>query len=264
MKVLLLLILSFSSFAGTISVDHRKPAIIQIPTDLKEKAKWPLVISIHGFLSNPKIQGKIFPAGKFVDEKGFILITPYGLRNAVGIRYWNASEKCCDIFKQKPDDISYLKKLIDKAKKEYPVDPDKVFLVGHSNGGFLAYRFACEAADYISGIVSIAGANSFVETNCKPSRPLSILQIHGENDRIIKYTGNIRRGFPSALDSIIPWSKINKCEIKETTFSDEVDMIVNFGKCVQDKKVALWLLKERNHNKSLGNKLTKEILNNLF
>jgi polyhydroxybutyrate depolymerase len=259
MKILFFLLISFSSLAATIAVDARKPAIVNLPIDLAEKSKWPLVISIHGFLSNPKIQGKIFPADKFVDKKGFILITPFGLRNAVGIRYWNASDKCCDLFNQNPDDITYLKKLINKAKEEFPIDAEKIFLVGHSNGGFLAYRFACEAAEYISGIVSIAGVNSFGEINCKPSRPISILQIHGKNDRIIKYNGNSRRGFPSALESIIPWSKINKCGKKQTT-----DMLVNFSGCDQGKSVQLWTLNDHNHNKSLGNKLTSEVLNYLF
>jgi len=259
MKIFLLLLVSFSSFAATISVDERRPAIVNLPKDLKDKAKWPLVISIHGFLSNPKIQRKIFPADKLVDEKGFILITPFGLRNAVGIRYWNASKECCDIFKQNPDDISYLKKLINTAKKQYPIDAERVFLVGHSNGGFLAYRFACEAADYISGIVSIAGANSFDEIKCNPSRPVTVLQIHGKNDKIIKYTGNNRRGFPSALESITPWSKINRCQKEQIT-----DMKVNYSQCEQAKSVQLWSLEKHSHNKSLGDKLTYDILNYLF
>lgn len=264
MKILLLLVLSFSSFAATIEIDDRKPAIVNLPTDLSKKSKWPLVISIHGFLSKPKIQGKIFPANQFVDKKGFILITPFGLRNPVGIRYWNASDKCCDIFKQKPDDVGYLKNLINKAKEEYPIDPEKIFLVGHSNGGFLAYRFACEAADYISGIVSIAGTNSFDETNCKPSRPVSILQIHGRNDRVIKYYGSAKMGFPSALESIIPWSKINKCQKPQTSIIDQENTVLNFSQCQQGKSVQLWSLKDHKHNKSLGDKFTSDILNYLF
>lgn len=264
MKILVFLLISFSSFANTIEVDHRKPAIVYLPKNLNGKSKWPLVISIHGFLSNPKIQGKIFPANQFVDKKGFILIIPFGLRNPVGIRYWNASDKCCDIFKQKPDDIGYLKKLINKAKEDYPIDPEKIFLVGHSNGGFLAYRFACEAADYISGIVSIAGANSFDDTNCKPSRPVSILQIHGRNDRVVKYNGNPKRGFPSALDSIIPWSRINNCQTKQITNINKEITVLNFGQCIKNKSVQLWSLKERNHNKSLGDTLTNSVLNYLF
>ncbi|MFI5391323.1 MAG: alpha/beta hydrolase family esterase [Bacteriovoracales bacterium] len=260
------MLLSLPLFAEvtTIEVEGHKSATVYLPTDFAHKKDLPLVISLHGVMSNPKIQEKIFPAKNLIDKKGFILITPFGKRNYVGLRFWNASEQCCDFFKQNPDDISYLRELIIKALKKFSIDPKKVFLVGHSNGGILAYRFACEASDLISGIVSIAGPNVFEEINCNPSKPISILHIHGKNDRIIKYDGNLKRGFPSALDSILPWSKINNCQgMKEFNYTQNISKL-RFIECDKDKSVELWTLNNRNHNKSLGNELTQEILNYLF
>ncbi len=266
MKIIFLLLLSLPLKAEviTIEVEGRKSATVYLPTDFTHKKEWPLVISLHGFMSNPKIQEKIFPAKSFIDKKGFVLITPFGKRNYIGLRFWNASEKCCDIFNQNPDDISYLKELIIQSQKKFSIDPKRVFLVGHSNGGFLAYKFACEASEFISGIVSIAGSNVFEEFNCKPSKPISILQVHGKNDRIIKYDGDLKRGFRSALVSILPWSKINNCqEMMESKITQNITK-TRFIDCDKDKSVELWSLKNRNHNKSLGSELTQEILNYLF
>ena len=265
---LLVLLFSLTSFGDTnsgLTVEGRRAAKIYLPKDLNAKNKWPLIISLHGFLSNPRMQNKIFPASNFVDNKGFILVTPYGKRNAVGIRYWNASEVCCDIFNQDPDDIGYLKKLIAKVKENYSIGD--IFLVGHSNGGFLAYRFACEASDLISGIVSISGANNFDQINCHPSKAISILQIHGTSDRVIKYEGNTKRNIPSAIESIAPWSTLNHCNNeKPSIFSNIEKEVTSMGwdQCSQGKSVLLWSVKNRRHNETLGNNLTSKILNSLF
>lgn len=265
---LLVLLFSLTSFGDTISgltVEGRRAAKIYLPKDLNAKDKWPLIISLHGFLSNPKIQNKIFPASNFVDSKGFILVTPYGKRNAVGIRYWNASEACCDLFHQNPDDIGYLKKLIAKVKENYSIGD--VFLVGHSNGGFLAYRFACEASDLISGIVSISGVNNFDQISCHPSKAISILQIHGTSDRVIKYEGNTKRNIPSALQSITPWATLNHCNNEKLSIFSNIDKEITsmgWNQCSQGKSVLLWSVKNRKHNETLGNNLTNKIIDTLF
>ena len=56
------------------------------------------------------------------------------------------------------DDSAYLSALIDQIKGTYAVDARRVYLVGHSNGGYMAYRMACDHADQLTAIVSLAGS----------------------------------------------------------------------------------------------------------
>jgi polyhydroxybutyrate depolymerase len=95
----------------------------------------------------------------------------------------------------------------------YPVDTARVYLVGHSNGGFMAHRMACEHASVIAAIVSLAGLPPMDVSQCTPERPVSVLQIHGTDDAIIPFDGgaNSGRGFPSVDTALGMWRGRNGC-----------------------------------------------------
>ena len=64
--------------------------------------------------------------------------------------------------------VAYLRAIIRDVMARYPVDRRRVFVVGHSNGGFMAYRMACEASDLVTGVVSLAGATWKDPARCRP------------------------------------------------------------------------------------------------
>ena len=103
--------------------------------------------------------------------------------------------------------------IIDAVKAKYSVDPKRVFVLGHSNGGFMSYRMACDHADTIAAIASLAGATFDDPSMCKPSEHVSVLQIHGTADQTIKYTGDqiIGHTYPGAEKSVATWAKYDGC-----------------------------------------------------
>jgi len=44
-----------------------------------------------------------------------------------------------------------------KVEARYSVDPRRVFFLGWSNGGFMAHRMGCEAADLVAAFVAVSG-----------------------------------------------------------------------------------------------------------
>ena len=90
------------------------------------------------------------------------------------------------------------------------------------------------------------------------------MEIHGEKDRIIKYSGNRKRGFPSAKESVTPWALNNHCQTNRSLQLNAEANILEFGQCDQNKSVGLWSLKNGKHNNFLGGVLTFKILNYLF
>jgi polyhydroxybutyrate depolymerase len=93
-----------------------------------------------------------------------------------GARFWNATDACCDVDASGVDDSSYLAGLINEIGSHVAVDPRRVFVVGHSNGAFMSYRMACDHADTIAAIVSLAGAPPADPAACRPTEPVAILR----------------------------------------------------------------------------------------
>jgi polyhydroxybutyrate depolymerase len=69
------------------------------------------------------------------------------------------------------------------------IERKRVYLLGHSNGGYMSYRMACQFPDVIASIASLAGTTTLGETNCRPSKPVNVLHIHGTADGIVPYSG---------------------------------------------------------------------------
>ncbi len=83
-------------------------------------------------------------------------------------------------------DVAFLRALIDKLEYEYAVDPKSVFVTGMSNGGMMAYRMGCAAADKIAAIAPVAGS---LDIECNPSAPVSVFAFHGTADENVPYEG---------------------------------------------------------------------------
>ena len=88
-------------------------------------------------------------------------------------------------------------------------DRRRVYAVGHSNGGFLAHRLACEAADLFAAVGSVAGCLGI--DDCAPARPIPVLQMHGTADPLVAYGGGGILGHPAADDNAAAWAARNGC-----------------------------------------------------
>jgi len=53
----------------------------------------------------------------------------------------------------------------------------------------MAYRMACQSADLIAGIASLAGPAFLEPSQCAPSEPVNILHINGTADVLATYWG---------------------------------------------------------------------------
>lgn len=198
-----------------------RPAKVVVPNDYDHTVAHPLVILLHGYSATGLIQDFYLDFSPRAAARGFIAVVPDGTTNPGGQQYWNASPGwCCDFLDSGVDDAGYLLGLVTEAKSRFNVDSDRVYLVGHSNGGFMSYTLACEHADVFAAIVSIAGAMPLSEADCAPSEAVSVLQVHGTFDAVINYYGTFGQ-YPSAVTAVERWADHNGCAAEASVGDDE-------------------------------------------
>lgn len=169
-----------------------RPAKVNHPRAFMPGREYPLVILLHGYGAAGLAQDLYLGLSALsTTEFDAITVIPDGTLNRNSQRYWNASAACCAFSEPNPpDDVAYIRALIAEAKASMPIDAGRIYLFGHSNGGFMSYRMACEASDAITAFVSLAGADSYVDADCPATTtPVSGLQIHGTADDTIAYEG---------------------------------------------------------------------------
>lgn len=203
------------------------------------------------------------------ESQTFLYAYPNGLQDPVGMRYWNAMEWCCDFFHSGVDDVGYLSAVIDDMSSKFNVDKKRVYVVGHSNGGFMSHRLACELSDKVAGIVSLAGAQWSDPTRCLPTQAVPVVELHGDNDGLINYNGSAN--YPSAHETVAVWANRNRCTGALTYSGDNLDLdallpgaetkIERYTGCPAQGPVELWTIQGGSHIPALSKYFTTAVYN---
>lgn len=213
--VVLLLLLTGCAPDGV--VDGR-PYSLQVPSDSDSETPLPLVILLHGFSATGSLQEFSFRLSQHVETRKFLYALPNGTLDPKGRRFWNAAGACCQPpdAKDSVDDVAFLRAVVEDVRRRHPVS--KVFFIGHSNGGFMALRMACDASDVVDGIVSVAGALADEEVVCTDGTPVAVLQLHGTADKVIKYGGGATDygSYSSAAVTVDKLASRNGCSVGRT------------------------------------------------
>ncbi|MEA3446040.1 MAG: PHB depolymerase family esterase, partial [Bacteroidota bacterium] len=143
-----------------------------------------LVLALHGgFGSAPNLENQSGLSTK-ADQENFIVVYPEGIVGNFGIRTWNAGGCCGYAVDNNIDDVGFIDQLLDTLIAGLSIDTSRIYVTGMSNGGFMAYRLACELSHRIAAIAPVAATMSF---DCLPVNPVSIIHFHSYLDENIPY-----------------------------------------------------------------------------
>lgn len=237
-----------SSGAPTVFGGDR-PVNLQIP-ELVGNQEYPLVLILHGYSANGFLQEAYFGLNDLAARGDAFVLAPDGLIDSMGNQFWNADSTCCDFDHQNPDDVGYLGGLVDDVMAAWPIDPKRVRVIGHSNGGYMAYRLACDRADVVTSIAVLAG--DAVSVPCAPAEPVHVLHIHGTADTTVPFAG--------AQPSVDEWVMHDGCtgtqepagtlDLDNEVTGAETAIGVTQG-CPADGAVDLWTMNGSTHVPSL-------------
>lgn len=236
---------------GDFVAGGERPVTVRVPDGYDPEVPAPLMILLHGYTANGAIQEAYFALGPIANEQGVVYANPDGTVDATGENFWNATEACCDFGGTGVDDSAYLLGLVDEISSKVNIDPKRVYFIGHSNGGFMAHRMACDHAGRVAAIVSLAGATFIDPADCGASEPVSVLQIHGDADETILYEGGTTTlPYPSAADTVAFWAGLAGCDAEPVIDPVTLDLdgdvdgaettVADYSGCAAGVDVSLW------------------------
>ena len=101
---------------------------------------------------------------------------------------WNAGTCCRPAVADRVDDVAYLTQVLHRTARAYRIDLRRIYLAGFSNGGMMAYRYACVHSRAVAAISVVSG--TLADPRCSPDSPVSVLHVHGLRDDTVPFTGS--------------------------------------------------------------------------
>lgn len=237
----------------------RRYFLLHLPTDYSPEIARPVVMALHGGFGSGSGTEMQSGLSQKADEEGFIAVYPEGVKGPFGIRTWNGGACCGFATNNKIDDVGFLNTLLDTLIDRYAIDRDRIYVTGMSNGGFMAYRMACESSGRIAAIAPVA---STMNTDCNEPNPVPVIHFHSYLDKNIPQEGGIGGGvskhYNPPLDSVLHvWAGFNGCVPQEDTIRDEMDYDhLKWSDCDCGADVELYITHDGGHSWPGGMRLS--------
>ena len=244
----------------TFTVTGKEPRTyyLNVSANYSKETPAPLILAFHSRTTNAKELLRSTSILEFVNDMGFVLATINGAVHEFSS--WNAGTCCTPATDFKEDDVELSSLIIDSLSSTYSIDPNRIWAIGHSNGGMMAYRLACDLSDKISGVAIVGGA--LMDDSCTPEKPVSIMHIHGDLDETIPFTGGGKFDVPDIQTSVIKPNANFSCDIAPNEIMPIVGVNQVAWNCEQGAQTKLMNYLDNGHEWHL--EYTKAILRFLF
>src|SRR5687768_14279354 len=146
-----------------------RTAKVHLPPGYAPDKAMPLVINVHGRTHDATGQLTLSHAIAKSNAAGFVVIHPEAWGTPTS---WNAGNCCDPATSSGIDDIGFMTKLLDEAEAKLCIDPDRIYFMGLSNGGYMSHRAGCQLANRVAAIAPVAASNVFA--GCAPARPVPV------------------------------------------------------------------------------------------
>ena len=215
----------------------------------------PLVLMLHGGGGNAAIAENMSGFTAKARQEGFIVAYPEGSGRFAGkLLTWNAGHCCGYAMKRNIDDVAFIGALIERLIADYPVDPQRVYVTGMSNGGLMSHRLGIELSDKLAAIAPVVA--TLFGDEPQPRGPVAALMINGMLDKAVPHLGGPPGGRVSdawdgtptkpALAQATFWAQANGCDATPAQ-QDQGRYLLWRYTCAPGEAVELYLIKDNGH-----------------
>lgn len=146
-----------------------QPYRVYVPTTYEPTKAYPLVIALHGMGGDENSYFEAYNKGAFrvlAEDHGYIVACPKG-RKPASMYIGDAERDVMDV--------------IEEMKRAYRIDPDRIYLTGHSMGGFGTWSIAMNHPEVFAALAPVAGGSTN-PANMSKIAHIPQLVIHGDKD----------------------------------------------------------------------------------
>ena len=162
---------------------------LYVPNSYSKEKKFPLIVALHGLGSNPR---QIMGYPGFMDhaeENGYVVVAPTGY-NSHG---WYGSRGSGGGYDSDPKNLGELSEkdvmnVLGIIRKEFNIDDERIYLLGHSMGGAGTWHLAIKNPDIWAALAPIAPAGPGSTGELEKARHIPVIVVQGDKDRLVKGT----------------------------------------------------------------------------
>ena len=187
--------------------------VLHVPSQYDGSKRAPLVVDFHALTGTGSGERRGSPYPAFTDPEGVVMAFPDGLKGPSGTA-WNIGP-CCVL--NTIDDVAFTRAMIKQIETTACIDFKRVYAVGVSMGGGMAYYLACQAADVVAAVAP-AAFDMLDTPDCTPSRPVTVISFRGAADGLVPYAGGsssvvlgMSVTFLGAQGTFKKWADIDQC-----------------------------------------------------
>ncbi|MFQ5799048.1 MAG: alpha/beta hydrolase [Bacteroidota bacterium] len=163
-------------------VHHVIPPAIE-----KSGPPYPTMVLLHGRGTD---ENDLLGVAHYLDKRLLLVSVraPHPFAFGEGYTWYEALEVGRPAAKQFTESYDRLSSFLTDIRREYPIDPSRLYLLGFSMGTVMAYAIALTKPEIVSGVVAHSGyvpENSGLKFRLDNLGPLSVFIVHGLHDPVI-------------------------------------------------------------------------------
>ena len=225
----------------TLPNGHKRRAIVSVTKNYNPARPAPVLFGFGGWHDSPENFRNYSRFSNTGAANEAIVVYPAGVEYA-----WEGAPYSVT---PRGGDVAFARQIVDELDAHFNVDRKRIYAAGMSNGGGFAVNFACQAPDFLAGVVSVSGAfyNPVIE-NCVPG-PVPTFIIHGAHDELTHFDGGQLHRAPYHSAPVVADSaaKRNLCAPRPVV-EQKPGNTTQFGYPGCAKETVFWRINDQGHN----------------
>ncbi len=177
---------------------HARDVLVHVPPLPSGAHDLPALVALHGYSSKAGEFAAYTGLSSRADEAAFLVAYPQALGATPEWHLTGWPSASPDLGRS---DRELIGAVFDWLVATGCVDPTRMFLAGHSQGGGMTAEVACELEQRIAGIGLVSAIH--LHLPCQPTRPFAVFASHAVDDPVLPFGGGQVQGTPATFPAVL-------------------------------------------------------------